>query len=323
MPCYSPLKGWRATQPNDKTGRYGIVFNQKMGDKDRPMDVPCGKCIGCRLEKSRQWAMRCVHEAQLHEENSFITLTYNNENLPEGANLDVKHFQDFMKRYRKFVAPKKLRFFHCGEYGENDPNNKKHRKSYGQSKLGRPHYHAIIFGHDFRDKEIYTERDGITLYSSKTLEKIWGKGFCTIGEANFETAAYCARYITKKINGELAEDHYTRIYPDIGSFYKLKPEYITMSRRPGIAAKWLEKYKGDIYPKDHCSINGRIMRPTRFYDNILEMEDPELLEKMKRKRTLDAKKMKHDNTGQRLLDKETVKKAQIKFLKRTLEEDQP
>src|SRR4051794_29862641 len=100
MPCFRPLKGYRARVTNPDTGKRSIVFNARKGFNDLPVDLPCGQCIGCRLERSRQWAIRCSHEAKLHEENCFITLTYAPEHLPPGGTLVVKDFQDFMKRLR-------------------------------------------------------------------------------------------------------------------------------------------------------------------------------------------------------------------------------
>lgn len=100
MPCYYPLHGWRARRP-EKSGRYRVVFNPSQGMRDLPITVPCGQCIGCRLERSRQWAVRCVHEAQLHERNCFITLTFDDEHLPSGGSLDVTVCQKFYKRLRK------------------------------------------------------------------------------------------------------------------------------------------------------------------------------------------------------------------------------
>ena len=170
--------------------------------------VACGQCVGCRLERSRQWAIRCVHESQMHEQNCFITLTYSDEFLPENGSLQLKHFQDFMKRLRFHVGGG-IRFFHCGEYGEEN---------------GRPHHHAIIFNHDFADKKVWKTNNGVVLYRSKILEELWPYGFATVGCVSFESAAYVARYITKKVNGDMADSHY------LGR----EPEYITMSRRPGV-----------------------------------------------------------------------------------------
>jgi len=137
MPCYYPIDGWKSkvVGPN---GKRTIVFNMRDGFSDMPIKIPCGKCIGCRLEHSKQWALRCMHESSLHKENMFLTLTYNNENLGEAATLNKKHFQNFMKRYRKYAAPTKIRYFHCGEYGSNDVENEKHRQQYKISNLGRP-----------------------------------------------------------------------------------------------------------------------------------------------------------------------------------------
>lgn len=286
---------------------------------DKPIDVPCGQCIGCRLEKSRQWALRCVHEAQLHDENSFITLTYDDDSLPTNASLDVTHFQRFMKRLRKKLGDKKIRFFHCGEYGSNDPSNPKHRLQYGISKLGRPHYHALIFGHEFiEERELIKEKDGTKLYTSPLLQELWPKGFNTVGELTFESAAYCARYITKKINGEAAKDHYTRISHVTGESFEVKPEYITMSRRPGIASDWYDKYKNDVYPKDFTTVRGKKIKPPKFYDRKLEEESIDEYNKIKARRIKQAKANKSDNTPERLATKEYIKKVQAEMLKRNL-----
>ena len=136
MPCYRPIKGYRSRRLNAETGKRPVVFNPRDGFYDQPVDLPCGQCIGCRLERSRQWAIRCVHEASLHERNCFITLTYRDECLPTNGSLDLDAFQKFMKRLRRRFG-EGVRFFHCGEYGEN---------------FGRPHYHAILFNLDFSDK---------------------------------------------------------------------------------------------------------------------------------------------------------------------------
>jgi len=173
MPCYKPLKGWLA-----KNG--GITFNASEAYRDITKEVACGQCIGCRLEYSRMWAVRCVHESKMHNENCFLTLTYSPENLPPGGTLVPEHFTKFLKRLRKKIHPRKISYFHCGEYGE---------------LLSRPHYHALIFGYDFSDKvPDRKSKSGHPTFSSVTLNKLWGLGLCNIGELNFETAAYTARY---------------------------------------------------------------------------------------------------------------------------------
>ncbi len=176
MTCYSPIAGYQRRTPG-KTGGFGITF-KKSESNGQKIDIACGQCIGCRLDKSREWAIRCVHEAQMNEDNCFITLTYNEKNLPHDGSLDKTHFQKFMKKLRK-TTDNKIRYYHCGEYGEN---------------LQRPHYHACLFGHDFADKEFFQNSNGNDLYISKQLDKTWNKGFATIGNMTFETAAYTARY---------------------------------------------------------------------------------------------------------------------------------
>ena len=245
MPCYKPLVGWRSRELTEK-GKRKIVFNPSKGFLDLRETIPCGQCIGCRLERSRQWAIRCVHEASLHKDNCFITLTYNNENLPKDGSLILKDFQDFMKRLRhKFGSG--IRFFHCGEYGE---------------KFKRPHYHACLFGLSLPDRRLHSQSNGHKLYVSEILNELWQhKGYAIIGELTFESAAYVARYITKKITGEPAKEHYEGICEVTGEITKRKPEYTTMSRRPGIASDWFKKYKSDVYPGDFVVLRNKKLKP--------------------------------------------------------------
>lgn len=271
-----------------------------------PIQVPCGQCIGCRLEKSRQWAIRCVHEAQMNEENIFITLTYNNENLPKDKSLNKRHLQLFMKRLRKHTGPG-VRFYACGEYGE---------------KFKRPHYHACIFNYKFKDQKIWKTTRGVTLYTSETLDKIWGKGFTTIGDVTFESAAYVARYVTKKINGEKALEHYNEIDKTTGEIITERiPEFTNMSRRPGIGKTWFDKYKTEVYPSDFVIMRNQKIKPAKYYDTIYDKEAPEKLMKVKRKRRDKAKAKEQDNTWDRLDTKKKVHIQRNKLLKRGYENE--
>lgn len=241
-----------------------------------------------------------MHERSLHNKNCFITLTYSDEHLPEGGSLVLEHFQDFMKRLRRKISPEKISFYHCGEYGE---------------ELGRPHYHAIIFGYDFPDKTIapkkyQNSKQGDILYVSELLNERWGMGVCIIGNATFESAAYVARYITKKINGEKKEAHYRG----------KKPEYATMSRRPPIASKWFEKYENDVYPNDYIILRGRKMLPPKYYDRKYEITDEDNHSWVKKERKKRAIKNKDNNTPERLAVREKVKQAKTRSLKRRMEE---
>lgn len=266
---------------------------------------PCGSCIGCRLEYSRQWAVRMICESKMHKENSFITLTYNNDNLPQSGSVDRKELQDFMKRLRRKVEPKKIRFYGAGEYGEN---------------FGRPHYHICLFGYDFPDKILhkgakrtywkggFKKGHDNSLYTSEMLGEVWKKGFHTVGQFTFETAGYTARYVTKKVTGE----HQKKWYGD------KEPEFALMSRNPGIGKPWLDKYMTDVYPKDFHTVNGIKQRPNRYYDYCLNKKDPECFEQIKEERIKKAKKLPYES-HLRKHQKELHRKSVTKQLERKLE----
>lgn len=302
MACFKPLTGYRV--PSGQ-----IEFHDK--GKGEPIEIPCGQCIGCRLQRSSEWAMRCVHEASLHTDNCFITLTYSPEHLPPDGSLRKGDFQYFMRKLRKAIRPKKVRFYHCGEYGDN---------------TNRPHYHAILFGYNFDDwVYLFDSPSGSPVYTSPTLEKIWQKGFVTIGEVTYESAAYVARYCMKKINGRQADQidpetglkHYERFNDFTGEIVEVLPEYSTMSRRPGIGRGWIARYTRDCYPKDFTTIKGVKRKPPRAYDRYLKEIDPHLYDDIKAGRNL-AGYESPDNTEQRLETREKVKTAQFSRLKRSL-----
>jgi len=303
MVCYSPLKGYYSAQKN-KNGKRSIIFTPKGGLIDRPLSIPCTKCIGCRLERSRQMAVRCTHEAQMHENNCFLTLTYNNQHLPKDQSVDIKETQKFLKRLRKKAGP--LRFFACGEYGE---------------KLGRPHYHILIFGHDFSDKKLYKISDENKLYTSDSLEKIWGKGFCLIGDVSFESAAYVARYVAKKITGPKALQHYKKLIN--GVYQPVKPEFGHQSLKKGIGETWLNKFYKDVYPSDQILIRGHPMQPPRYYDQLMEKLDPKLLKETKKNRLKKSKNFLYENSSRRLRVREKLKLSQTIKLLRNLENETP
>lgn len=303
MACYHPIHAFYGKETN---GKCQIVFKKSESWKGEPIDLPCGQCIGCRLEYSRQWAIRCMHESSLYDENCFITLTYKTECLPENGQLNLRHFQLFMKRLRKKFKDRKIRFYHCGEYGE---------------RFGRPHYHCLLFNLDFPDKVIFGESGENTLYTSQILDDLWeNKGLCIIGSVSFESAGYVARYMMKKAKGN-AKD------PDRVS------EYATMSRMPGIGNFYANKYLYDMYPRDKIFMNGQGMMPPKYYDSVLEKVDPEIYEKVKKRRKnnevfvrayhkgLDGRMVLcSESEDYRLGIKEKVKKAEIKiFGRRTIE----
>lgn len=271
--------------------------------------MPCGRCVGCDLERSRLWAVRCMHEAAMHEDNSFITLTYDNEHLPFGRSLDRDAFPLFMKRLRKHFEPQKVRYFHAGEYGE---------------RTGRPHYHACLFGLDFPDKRHYTTRGEYPVYTSEILNALWGQGRTEIGTLTFESAAYVARYILKKVRGKSLDDlenammAYASVDSETGDVFYKEPEYCTMSRRPGIGAEWFKRFKSDVYPHDELVMRGEKMRPPRYYDKLLATSDIAMAEAVSFARARKERDLE-EVTPRRLKVREDVAKARVNLRKRELE----
>ena len=294
MPCYRPLAAWQSPS----TGDMVFKFTAAMTAWER-FELPCGQCIGCRLEKSRQWAMRCMHEASLHEHNSFVTLTYRDDKLPFtfcstgplDPTLNKKDLQLFWKKLRnRHHDP--ISYFACGEYGDDTQ---------------RPHYHAIIFGYDFADKKPHKRsKNGEMLYKSELLERLWPNGHALIGNVSFESAAYVARYCLKKRTGLGANSHYQG----------REPEFATMSLKPAIGKRWLQKWKKDVYPHDYVIMNGKKLKPPKFYDNLLT-EDELISIKEMRKET--ALLHEDNNTEARLAVREELQKRKQNELRRNLQ----
>lgn len=294
MSCYHPLPAWYSRKLGT-SGKRGITFRPGDGFKDRPLEVPCGTCVGCQLERSRQWAVRCLHESKLHEDNCFVTLTYGE--TPPGGSLRPVDFVEFMKRLR-WHHGEGIRFFQCGEYGD---------------ELGRPHHHALLFNLRFPDLRFYKESSGVRLYTSAKLDSLWGHGFCSVGDVSFESAAYIARYTMKKVHGPAAAAHYgDRV-----------PEYLTMSRRPGIGRGWVEKYRHQTYRNDELVVRGHPCKPPRYYDQVQEKEAPTVLARVKARRrvlsAVQAKSLRSQLGPSAPYVRERVKEAAISNLRRVLE----
>lgn len=239
-----------------------------------------------------------MHESQTHERNCFITLTYDDAHYPENHSVHVRDWQLFAKRLRKKIG--RFRFFMCAEYGE---------------QTFRPHYHALIFGHDFLADRVTYKTKPHRLWTSPTLTETWGQGFAIIGALTYESAAYCARYVMKKVNGDLAKQHYERIDADTGEIFNVRPEFVTMSRRPGIGAPWLAQFKTDVYPSDQVVIRGKTFRPPRYYDDSLSEPDLQALKKRRRHKLLSRSE---ELTPERLAVREQVLAATLKTLSRKL-----
>lgn len=290
MACYSPLTAWKGPGGS-------ITFNQKQGYYDKPLSLACGQCIGCRLEKQRNWAVRCTHEAQMHPRNCFITLTYSDAELPLNRSLDVQHWQKFAKRVRKNVGP--FRFLHCGEYGPTTL---------------RPHYHALLFGLDFTEDSIPVagRNPGHELRVSAKLTTLWPYGFHTVGPITPATTAYVASYTVKKLSGPAKESAYQRVNAHTGECWDVSPEYATMSRNPGLGTSWFQKYYGDVYPSNFVLFNSQPVTPPPFYDQLLAKQDPTLASKMIDQRRKHLRSNAWNNTTDRLEVRETVAEAKLK-----------
>lgn len=264
MTCYHPLIAYDISRGQSDKKVIGFIGSAeehpdlyiKAQHDEHAFVIPCGQCIGCRLERSRQWAIRISHEASLYDHNCFITLTYMDKYCP--SSLDVRHFQLFMKRLRKKFG-NGIRFFHCGEYGDLNQ---------------RPHYHACLLNFDFPDKNLYYVNNGYNYYLSESLSELWPYGIHLISDLTFDSAGYVARYVLKKLTGDAAAAYGDR-----------RPPYVTMSRRPGIGRAWIDKYLEQTYNHDFLVINGHKCLPPKFYDRVLQESHPDWFDFIKEQRS--------------------------------------
>lgn len=291
MSCYKPLKGFRTPS--------GVVFSELsrhdiLGD----IEIPCGMCIGCRMRRAQDWTLRCMHEASMHDASCFVTLTYGRDNLPADGSLEHRDFQLFMKRLR-FKLKTPVRFYMCGEYG---PLN------------FRPHYHANLFGVDFRSDWVASGKSasGAVFYDSPTLSQLWGLGRVSVQPLTPETAGYCARYIMKKRLGEGSSAAYVTADGVIR-----RPEYAAMSLRPGIGYSWLQKYSADVYPLDYVLADGSRFTPPKAYDKWMRRNvDFDSIEFERFKKAL---LVREHQTAERRAVRESVHLAKVRTLRRDLD----
>lgn len=275
MPCVKPLKAYRAAHG-------GPVYFKNPGGTHRGvtlLELPCGQCILCRLEHARQWAVRITHEATLHEENSFVTLTYDDNHLPPYNSLQYSDLQSFWKKLRREVGH--LRYYAVGEYGD---------------ETLRPHYHACIFGHAFTEKRTILRQTPTLLWTNPTLQKAWGMGHVSVGALNFVTAQYTAAYVTKKLNNKR---QYVRTDEETGELIPLQQPKAFMSLKPAIGRTWLEDYGKQTYDHDHVVIQGRAQKPPKYYDRWLEAKNPEKLQQIKERRKELTKVLTEEQTHAR------------------------
>lgn len=321
MTCFTPLLAYRnplKLNYRPGKGQPTVVSRTRPGafsPQSHPhlewCELPCKQCSGCRRRKSAEWATRCMHEASLHKNNCFITLTYSDLHMPFDGSISKRPCQLFLKKLRKKYGSN-IRTYYCGEYGD---------------KFGRPHYHFILFNHDFSDKKFWKKsKSGIPCFRSASLEELWPFGNSEIGTVTFESCAYVARYVMKKINGKNADHHYQRVDPD-GRTYKILPEFCQMSLKPGIAKNWFTKFYKDVYPHDYVVLSGgRKMQPPSYYDGLYELTHDDngvlynwpRMEKIKEARKNAALFHIDNNTPERLNVRREIAERQLSKFSRNL-----
>lgn len=357
MPCYHPLEARQHPAGGPLSfPPAGAPATSYLGWKK--LQLPCGQCSGCRLERSREWAARCMHHAKMHQHNSYITLTYNTEHLPRDLSLNYQHWQGFMRRLRKAAFRARMDsplLLHRGreltqremdaertvaaDINQNRPHSLLWRAvrainsatepnisfymagEYMQK--GQPHYHALLFGVDFADRQyLKTTPAGHKLYTSETLTRFWPYGYSSVGNLTFESAAYVARYVMKKRTGDGTpgwnneKNNYNIIDLDTGEIHSKKKEFNNMSRRNAIGKTWLIKYATDVYTTGKMVVRGHETYPPRYYDKLYAKIDERALEQFKLARAEEAKQHAEHHTPERLAVQEVVENAKTRSLKR-------
>ena len=302
MTCYYPLSGFIVKDFLGEKGKNHLIIKPYKTTRasfagkdisDTWFPVPCGHCLGCKMEQAQAWTVRLQLEASLYpdELNHFITLTYDEAHNP--VSLIKKDVQKFMKRLRHTFG--ECRFFLCGEYG---------------STTARPHYHLLLFGCNIPDlrPHLLTDPDG--LYISKTLDKIWKFGNCIVGKVTQQSIGYTARYTVKK----LASD---REHKEMLNRIGLTPEFILMSRKPGIGAA---AFKKEWFEWNYIPLNGRKYPINRFYIDMFKKMgysyDP-IKDYMSRTIDIDFKKYGDiENYYNELKNRDIVNNERLKILKK-------
>lgn len=342
MSCYNPLRAKiLGIDSNGKKILKIIPASDFKEDDSSYISLPCGRCIGCRLKYSRQWADRCMAEASYHDSNVFLTLTYNDEHLPDRLVKEVDVFDEdgdyvstseelspfhplvkrdlqlFIKRLRKRFPKQHIRYFACGEYGPS---------------THRPHFHLLLFGLRLPDLQYFkTDTEGHVFSTSETIKELWYRecdkgvqdigqrsaGFHIISDVNWSTCAYVARYIMKKQFGQNSDIYEKLNFP---------PEFTLMSRRPGIGRQYYEDHAKDIYFSDSYLRTDKgavLIRPNKYYDSLFDIDYPDIMPGIRVERQEFAKvdnALKSNLTSldflSRLKSEETDLEARTRALKR-------
>lgn len=286
MPCYRPFPAYRRDDSS-------IAFHEKAADREA-LSLACKRCIGCRLDRARDWAIRCSHEAKLWTHNITVHLTYDDKYLDTNHSLNYVHVQNFLKRLRKkytgiHAGPTgtyPLRYFVAGEYGD---------------QTLRPHYHMLLYNFTFTDGKPWSKGQ----YKSEELERLWGKGMAQFSDMDPERCAYVARYALKKVYGRDADLHYDTIDPRTGEVFERVPEFAHMSNRPGLGKWWIDRFPEDFRGREYIISGGHKVKTPSYYERKFAETDELEVEAAKHARYMRAKEQPaSERSPQRLHDKE-------------------
>lgn len=310
--CTKPLKAIYVA--NNENGNKVLRFIKREDPNYHTMDyqieIPCGRCVECRLEKSREWANRMILEMPYHSMTSFITLTYDDDHLPrryvydDKTKLDARLYdsslvkrdlQLFIKRLRFSLPDVKISYYACGEYGD---------------QTHRPHYHIIIFGYQPDDLKLYkiTKRQE-TLYTSASLQRIWNKGYVIIGNVSWDSCRYVAGYVQKKLYGKDAE-----IYEQ----YNIVPPFSLMSLKPTIGKRYYDDHKHEIMKYDEIFIKkgDKVLKvkPPKYYKRLYKQEYPDLYNEYYQDselKAIDNMSLKLNNTSKSYMDYNKIREQNL------------
>lgn len=275
MSCTNPLVGFRARYSNPSTGKYSVVFNSKEGSVGDKVIVGCGKCCSCVEGRAWEWFVRCLHESKMHEFNSFVTLTYDDDNLPKQVageltqdymQLNYRDVQLFHKRLRDNVGP--FRFFVVAEVGDVSR---------------RLHWHGIYFGLRFADSVRVGGPDAAPVFKSEILERNWSKGMCSVGPVEPGSIRYVCNYMSKPVEGD-----------------GVRVKFQRMSRDPGLGKSYFDKYWRDAFPRDEVIIDGEPVQAPKRYVDWLEEVDSDMAFEVRSRRMEEMRKAFDKSYGSRL-----------------------
>lgn len=312
---------WNGQYTNDDKPKLLFIghhqYNKMLEVQSLPfIQVPCGKCLECRIQHARSWADRCVLEAKKSpDRNYFITLTYDDDHLPERNSLDPDDMTKFIKRLRKHFKDVKIKYFYCGEYGD---------------KSFRPHYHILLFNCPLNDlsynfqvydgeryiNHLRPENKGDLLFS-RLIYDLWQNpkkghlGMISVARFNYDTAAYVSQYVTKKCN-----PNNDRLYKELNIY----PEFLRMSK--GLGADYFHQHD-DIHYTGHvivpCDGEAHIVSVPRYFDKLFikkygdDVFDPIRIKRLK-------KRFERENTylsGNKTFDKDNdVRNYRLNKMKR-------